>query len=188
MKTHTIVKKLSFNLLIILLVIMSSCIDMNPKSDENNDNTEKSEGNQTKAISEVILVDNGAVVPKPARRRISWVIKNSENILLQYSEQNGDDKISSQKDMTVSSDSRDEVRDEIDRIAEFAEDGLAIKPGKQPCVGMNSMNVEVIYNTGDTSRIAVSGSVRCDPSLYPSIWALDSMATEMFRNSKGKVQ
>lgn len=185
MKTHPGAKKISFNLLIILMLITSSCIDMNPKSDENNSNADTTGQNITKAISEVILVDNGAVVPKPARRRISWILKNSENILLNYIEQNSDDTTSSQKDMPVSEDSRDEVHDEIDRIAELAEDGLAIKPGKQPCVGMNSMNVEVVYNTGDTSRIAILGSVRCDPSLYPSVWALDSMATEMYRNFKG---
>jgi hypothetical protein len=185
MKTHPIVKKFSFNLLIILLVIISSCININPKSDENSDNTEKSEENGEKTISEVILIDNGAVVPKPSTRRISWVLKNSENILLNYTEQNGDNIKSTKSDILISDDTRDEVRDEIDRIAEFAEDGLAIKPGKQPCSGMNSMNVAVIYNTGDTSRIAISGSVRCDPTLYPSVWALDSMATEMYRNSKG---
>lgn len=188
MKTHPIVQKLGFNLLIILFALTSSCGDFGPKSDENNDNTEKTGENITKAISEVIFVDNGAVVPKPARRRISWVLKNSENILLNYTEQNSDAQTSSQKDITVSDEARDEMRDEIDRIAEFAEDGLAIKPGKQPCVGMNSMNVEVVYNTGDTSRIAISGSVRCDPSLYPSIWALDSMATEMYHNFKSKTQ
>jgi hypothetical protein len=188
MKTHPIVKKISLNSLIILMFIISSCININPKSDENNNNTDSTEQNMTKAISEVILVDNGAVVPKPSRRRISWILKSPENILLNYTEQNSDDTTTSQKNMAVSDDSRDEVHDEIDRIAELAEDGLAIKPGKQPCTGMNSMNVEVVYNTGDTSRIAISGSVRCDPSLYPSVWALDSMATEIYRNSKGKAQ
>jgi hypothetical protein len=79
------------------------------------------------------------------------------------------------------------VRDEIDKIAELAEDGLDVKPGKQLCIGMNSLNVEVVFSTGDTSRFNVSGTARCDPSLYPSVWALDSMATVAYRSYKNRL-
>jgi hypothetical protein len=184
MKNNPISKKRYGYSLIILLIFINSCIDNNPQTQEDNRYEDTHGQSLVKTISEVILVDNGAVVPKPMTRRVVWAFKNSENILLTYTEQNGGEMQMRRSDMTVSDETRDEVRDEIERVAEIVEDGLAIKPGKQPCVGMNSMNVAIVYNTGDTSRIAISGSVRCDPTLYPSIWALDSMATEMFRKSK----
>jgi hypothetical protein len=179
-----IIKKFGFSTLFILLLMTVSCIDTNPKTDEHIKTDESSGQNIVKTISEVILVDNGAVVPQPMTRRVSWALKNPETILLSYTEQNGDNLKSTKSDIPVSGETHDEVREEIERIAELANDGIAIKPGKQPCVGMNSLNVAVIYNTGDTSRIAISGSVRCDPSLYPSVWALDSLGKELFSKSK----
>ena len=157
-----------------------SCDNNNPKLNENSDGTASK--NVTKTIKEVIFVDNGAVVPNPTTRRMVLTLKDKANILLHYAEQNGDGM--TQSDVPVGDDDLEEVRDDIDQIAEFAEEGLVIKPGKQPCVGMNSLHVSVIYNTGDTSHIAVSGNVRCDPTLYPSVWALDSVATELYRRRK----
>lgn len=187
MKTHFFIKKHMIHPLYILLIFsIVSCIDRSSSSEEDTKDSESVGENMPKAISEVIFVDNGAVMTKPSTRRIKWTLKNAENILLSYTEQNGDDKNGTHSDITVNDDTRDAVRDEIERIAEFAEDGLAIKPGKQPCAGMNSLQVSVVYNTGDTSRIAISGSVRCDPSLYPSVWALDSMATDIYRAHKNK--
>lgn len=186
MKNNPIIKKRIFIPFFILWVVMTiSCINIKPKSDENStDENETTGHSKIKKIEEVILVDNGAVVPSPLTRRVTWRLKNDENILLHYTEQNGDDSKLMQSDMTLTGDARDEMRDEIEKVAEFTDDALSIKQGKQPCVGMNSLQVSVIYSTGDTSRIAISGSVRCDPSLYPSVWALDSMATEMYKKNK----
>ena len=182
--------KIKFNLCPILLLILlmtSACIDINPKSNEN-DSREIVNKDMAKEVKEVIFEDNGAVVPMPRVRRMILRLKNAENMSLSYSEQNGDGSDGTQNDITINDNAREAMRDEIDKIVEFAEDGIDVKAGKLPCVGMNSLNIAVVYNTGDTSRFAVSGSARCDPSLYPSVWALDSMATEVFRVHKGNRQ
>ena len=142
---------------------------------------------ERKAIKEVILVDNGAVVPVPTVRRLVLTLQSLDNYLLSYSENTGMYLNENQSNMTIGGDTRDEISDEIENIAELAEDGLDVNAGKQPCVGMNSMNVEVVYNTGDTSRFEVSGSARCDPSLYPSVWALDSISMVIFKNYKSRL-
>ena len=193
MKTQRLTKKSLLNpffktLFVAFMLMTASCIERGSNSEDDNHNDEPTSSNGTKEISEVIFVDNGAVVPKPSVRHFKWTLKNAENILLSYTEQNDDAKNASRSDITVSGESLEAVRDEIERVAEFAEDAVALKRGKQPCIGMKSLDVAVVYNTGDTSRIAISGSVRCDPTLYPSVWALDSMATEMYRNFKGKPQ
>ena len=182
MKTHLFKRNHSF-VFVLMLLINVSCIDLNPKSNET-ESSETFDKNVPKAVKEVIFEDNGAVVPMPKLRRLIFRLKNRENILFSYSEQNGEQKDGTKDDIAMSEDERDVMRDEIDKIVEFAEDGLDVKQGRLPCVGMNSLNVAVVYNTGDTSRFAVTGSARCDPTLYPSVWAVDSMATEMFRAYK----
>ena len=165
------------------LLLVSSCFNLGSK-DTSNDDRKSVESETTKAIKEVILVDNGPVLPTPQVRRMVLTLKNWEDILLSYAEENSNNM---SKDITLNDSTREEVRDEIMKVAEFAEDGMDVKQGKLPCVGMNSMDVAVVYNTGDTSHFAVSGSARCDPSLYPSVWALDSLATETYKTYKSKL-
>lgn len=188
MKIQLFKMKLSLcPIVFLILLTTSACIDINPKS---NDNTgvETFDKNLPKEVKEVILEDNGAVVPMPRVRRMVLRLKNAENMSLSYSEQNGDGSDETQNDVAINDNAREAMRDEIDKIVEFAEDRIDVKAGKLPCVGMNSLIIAVVYNTGDTSRFAVTGSARCDPSLYPSVWALDSMATEMFRLHKSNRQ
>ncbi len=173
-------------LFILFILTTTSCFDINSKVKENESGF-TSEKNAKKAIREVILVDNGAVVPVPTIRRLIMSMKNSDNFLFSYSENTGTYIIENQSNMAIGDDNREAVRDEIEKIAEMAEDGLDINAGKLPCVGMNSMNVEVVYNTGDTSRFEVSGAARCDPSLYPSVWALDSIAMVVFKTYKSRL-
>ena len=173
-------------LFILLILITTSCFDINPKVNENEGNY-TSEKNTKKEIKEVILVDNGAVVPVPTVRRLVMTLKNLDNFLLSYSENTGTYVSENQSNMMIDNDSREAIRDEIEKIAELAEDGLDVNAGKLPCVGMNSMNIEVVYNTGDTSRFEVSGSARCDPSLYPSVWALDSIGMVVFKTYKSRL-
>jgi hypothetical protein len=172
-RTHSLV-------FILMLLLNVSCIDLNPKSNST-ETGEIFDKNVPKAVKEVILEDNGAVVPIPKLRRFVFRIKNREDILFSYSEQNGEQKDGTKDDIAINKDEQEIIRDEIDKIIEFAEDGVDVKAGKLPCVGMNSLNIAVVYNTGDTSRFAITGSARCDPSLYPSVWAVDSMAMERFR-------
>ena len=185
MKIQLFKIKISLSPIVLLILLTTSaCIDINPKSNENN-NREIVNKDRAKEVKEVILEDNGAVVPMPRIRRMVLRLKNAENMSLSYSEQNGDGSDGTQNDVAINDNAREAMRDEIDKIIEFAEDGIDVKAGKLPCVGMNSFNIAVVYNTGDTSRFAVTGSARCDPSLYPSVWALDSMATEILRVQKG---
>lgn len=141
------------------------------------------ENAEQKVIKEVILIDNGAVVPDPKIRRLVLALKNKDEIMLSYLEP---DENSDNEDIIITNDSHDIIRDEIEKIADYAEDGMDVKAGKQPCVGMNSMDIAVVYSTGDTARFAVTGAARCDPTLYPSVWALDSMATQAFRTHKNR--
>lgn len=182
----SIMKNILWAISISMVFFASSCINFNTKSDENS-SSEMVDKNTPKMVKEVILEDNGAIVPIPQRHRVVLKLKNSESILLSYAEQNGEIQDGTQNDIAIDDNTRESMRDEIDKIIESAEDGIDVKVGKQPCVGMNSLNVSVVYNTGDTSRFAVTGSARCDPSLYPSVWAVDSMATEMYRAYKNKL-
>lgn len=159
---------------------------MNTKAKENASNF-IADKNATKSVKEVILVDNGTVAPMPTVRRLVISFKNLDNILFSYTEKTGTYLRENQSNMLIDKDNRDALRDEIEKIAELAEDGLDVNPGKQLCVGMNSMNVEVVFNTGDTSRFEVSGTARCDPSLCPSVWALDSIAMVVFHNYKSRL-
>lgn len=181
-----IVKNILRAITIAIVLFVSSCINFNTKSNEDGSN-EAIDKNAPKTVKEVILEDNGAVVPTPQSHRVVLKLKNSESILLSYVEQNGESQDGTQNDIEIDGNTIESMRDEIDKIIESAEDGIDVKVGKQPCVGMNSLNVSVVYNTGDTSRFAVTGSARCDPSLYPSVWAVDSMATEMYRAYKSKL-
>ncbi len=164
--------------------ISSACFDINTKSNEMGTLGEK---NTPKEVKEVILVDNGAVVPVPTIRRFVMTLQNPDNILFSYMEKTGTYITENQTNMIIGAENREAMRDEIDKIAELAEDGLDVNPGKIPCVGMNSFNIEVVFNTGDTSRFEVSPAARCDPSLYPSVWALDSMAMLVFRTYKSRL-
>ena len=173
-------------LLLLLIYSTTSCIDNNAKVKENDGNF-ASDKNAKKSVKEVILVDNGAVVPVPTVRRLVMSFKNSDNILFTYIEKTGTYVSENQNNILIDKDNREVIRDEIERIAEMAEDGLDVNPGKQLCVGMNSLNVEVIFNTGDTSRFEVSGTARCDRTLCPSVWNLDSIAMVVFHNYKSRL-
>ena len=172
-------------LLLLALFSTTSCIDNLAKAKESEGGF-TSEKNAKKEIKEIILVDNGAVVPVPTIRRFVMTLKNLDNFLLSYSENTGTYINENQSNMMIGDDNREAVRDEIEKIAELAEDGLDVNAGKLPCVGMKSLNVEVVYNTGDTSRFEVSGAARCDPSLYPSVWALDSIGMVVFKSYKSR--
>ena len=187
MKSLPFVPKFRQNTVFILsLFLVSACIDRNTKQNENDRDT-LTEKNIAKEVKAVILVDNGAGVAVPTTRRFVMTFKNSDNILFAYTEQTGTYISENQSNMLINAENNEAVRDEIDKIAELAEDGLDVKPGKQLCMGMNSLNVEVVFSTGDTSRFNVSGAARCDPSLYPSVWALDSMATVAYRSYKNRL-
>lgn len=188
MKSLLFNPKFRQNLFFVALSFMASaCFDMNTKSNESDSSSLFSDKNTSKQIREVILVDNGTVIPVPTTRRFVMTFKNTDNILFAYTEQTGTYVSENQSNMLINAENRDAVRDEIEKIAELAEDGLDINPGPQPCVGMNSLNIEVVFSTGDTSRFDVSGAARCDPSLYPSVWALDSVAKVVYQTYKSRL-
>ena len=173
-------------LIVFFILLITSCFDINSKANENNSSF-MYDKNAPKSVKEVIFVDNGAAVSVPTVRRLVMTLKNLDNILLSYTEKIGTYVRENQNNILIDKDNREAIRDEIERIAEMAEDGLDVNPGKQLCVGMNSLNVEVIFNTGDTSRFEVSGTARCDRTLCPSVWNLDSIAMVVFHNYKSRL-
>ena len=92
MKTQILTEKCLLNpffklFFVAFMLMTASCIERGSNSEDDNHNDEPTSSNGTKEISEVIFVDNGAVVPKPSVRHFKWTLKNAENILLSYTEQ-----------------------------------------------------------------------------------------------------
>jgi hypothetical protein len=67
------------------------------------------------------------------------------------------------------------VHDNFKTLSEI-EDGWVVKPGKDLCVGVQGVDVTMVFTTGDTTRFNINGSARCDRSLIPEWYNLDSLA------------
>jgi hypothetical protein len=129
----------------------------------------------TRYLRELNYVDNGAVVPMPTIRRVQILLPDSMSANLKFSQyQNGETDIKPQE-IPVSGDLLHDLLTEIDRLELKSTDGMDVKMGKRPCVGTRNLDVAMVYSTGDTVRYSVLGEARCDRSLYPHLWVIDSI-------------
>ncbi|MDZ7877655.1 MAG: hypothetical protein U5L45_08295 [Saprospiraceae bacterium] len=127
-----------------------------------------------KVVRAVTYVDKAAVVPFPKMRQVTFTVEDSTNISLNYAEFKGDIDASGERINMENANQREEIYDQILELAELP-DGIDIKPGKQNCVGSQGIDVSVIFNNGDTSRFSIMGGARCDKSLCPPFWHIDSL-------------
>ena len=154
----------------LILVLWTACDFINPP------NTTQIKAMATpKTVRTVTYIDNGAVVPIPNKRQVTFTVEDSTKIALTYAELKENMEEKGEK-ITISDPERlENVYDNILEIADLP-DGIDVKPGKQPCVGSQGIDVSVFYSNGDTMRFSIMGGARCDKTLCPSFWTLDSLA------------
>jgi hypothetical protein len=145
--------------------------------------TQSKEAIAAKTVRSVTYIDKGAVVPFPKMRQITFTVEDSTNIFLNYAEFKGEIDTTGQKFNISNTNQREDVYDKILEIAELP-DGIDIKPGKQTCIGSQGIDVSVIFNNGDTSRFSIMGGARCDKSLCPSFWHIDSLTNLLLADKK----
>jgi hypothetical protein len=145
--------------------------------------TESKEAIAAKTVRSVTYLDKGAVVPFPQMRQVTFTVEDSTKIYLNYAEFKGEVDATGEKVTISDANQREEVYDKILELAELP-DGIDIKPGKQTCVGSQGIDVSVIFNNGDTSRFSIMGGARCDKSLCPSFWHIDSLTTLLLADKK----
>jgi hypothetical protein len=162
-----------------LLTSMACNLQNTPSSQA----TQSKEAIAAKTVRSVTYIDKGAVVPFPKMRQITFTVEDSTNIFLNYAEFKGEIDTTGQKFNISNTNQREEVYDKILEIAELP-DGIDIKPGKQTCVGSQGIDVSVIFNNGDTSRFSIMGGARCDKSLCPSFWHIDSLTNLLLADKK----
>jgi hypothetical protein len=134
-----------------------------------------------KTVRAVTYLDNGAVVPFPNRRQVTFMVEDSTKIYMTYAQFRAEKDSSSQKMPLANAARCEEIYDNLIALSELP-DGIDIKPGKQPCVGSRSIDISVIFANGDTSRFSIMGGARCDPSLCPPFWELDSLTNLLVKN------
>jgi hypothetical protein len=134
-----------------------------------------------KNIRSITYLDNGAVVPMPNKRQVTFWVEDSSNISLTYAQLSANSDSSSQKIILSDATRREEIYDNMLELAELP-DGIDIKPGKQACVGSRSIDISVIFNNGDTSRFSIMGGARCDKTLCLPFWAIDSLTNILVTN------
>ncbi len=133
-----------------------------------------------KTVRTVSYVDNGAVVPKPNKRQVTFTVEDSTKIALMYAEFKENMESKGKKVPISDAERREQVYDTILELSDLPDD-VDIKPGKQPCVGGRGIDISVIYSNGDTTRFSIMGGARCDKTLCPSFWALDSLANLLIK-------
>ena len=163
----------------ILTIFALSCNDYVPAK---NEEKIKEIANFSKEIKEVIYVDNGAVVPEPTVRHVSFLLKDSLHAVMSYVEYMKKDTIRSNIFIT-DADRLEILRDNLAKLGD-TDDGVEFMPGKEPCVGIKGVDVALIYNSGDTARFKISSGARCDRAVLPEWKMLDSLAIVLFQESK----
>ncbi|NJN33502.1 MAG: hypothetical protein HC817_03845 [Saprospiraceae bacterium] len=126
-----------------------------------------------KTITEIFYTDKGAVVPRPTVTTVHFIFKDSLNAFLTYKAVNLTDTL--KNEAKISPDRIAFLRDLTDALADV-EDGEELKQGKNPCVGTRSVDVNIVYNTSDTTRFRISGGARCDATILPAWHQMDSLA------------
>ena len=160
----------------IFTIFALSCNDYVPAK---NEEKAKEIANFSKEIKEILYVDNGAVVPNPTIRRVSFLLKDSLNAIMSYVEYMKKDTIRSNISIT-DADRLEILRDNLTKLGD-TDDGVEFMPGKEPCVGVKGVDVALIYNSGDTARFKISSGARCDRAVIPEWKMLDSLAIVLFQ-------
>jgi hypothetical protein len=164
----------------LFLTTLTACTLQNTPSSQA---TESKEVVATKTVRAITYIDKGAVVPFPKMRQVTFTVEDSTKIFMNYAEFKGDVDAVGEKTPISDANQREEMYDKILELAELP-DGIDIKPGKQPCVGSQGIDVSVIFNNGDTSRFSIMGGARCDKSLCPSFWHIDSLTNLLVADKK----
>jgi hypothetical protein len=172
--THTRISPPLSILFLISVVLWGNCTFLN--KEQNQDKNASLSALPIRLLKEIVLMDNGPVVPMPTIRRICFTVQDTTQIGIRYIQTEWNSSPSTAKNYEAIGETREDIWDEMEKVADLATDGIDIKPGKIPCLGMNSLDIMVIYNSGDTNRFAITGGARCDRALAPSVWKLDSMA------------
>ena len=165
------IKHLEYPLSISLILMLFSACGLNTSSDS----AQTKAVPATKTVRTVTYIDNGAVVPEPNKRQVTFTVEDSTKIALAYAEFRENMEPKGEKIPISDAERRDEIYDSILELADLP-DGIDIKPGKQPCVGSQGIDIAVFYSNGDTTRFSIMGGARCDKTLCPSFWVLDSLA------------
>jgi hypothetical protein len=164
--------------ILLILMLCTAC--------ELNNNTAAATSKATvgpKTIRTISYLDNGAVVPAPAKRQVIFWVEDSTKILMTYANINGNRDSTSKKVDISDATRREEVYDNLVALADLP-DGVDIKPGKQVCVGSRSIDIAVLFSNGDTARFSIMGGARCDRTLCPPFWHLDSLANVLLTDKK----
>jgi hypothetical protein len=157
--------------MVVLFLSVSSCTDWAPQQQNQVSNEPK---NVFRRLKQVYYVDKGAVVPQPNVTLVNFILNDSLHGTLVY-------RLIQQRDTTLfkipfdNSERIELVHDNFKTLSEI-EDGWVVKPGKDLCVGVQGVDVTMVFTTGDTTRFNINGSARCDRSLIPEWYNLDSLA------------
>jgi hypothetical protein len=162
-------------------VIFTFCSACETSSSNASEATKQQEIVAEKTVKAVTYFDYGAVVPSPNTREVTFTVEDSTKIFLTYKQSRVDKDSLAPKMMLSDAARREELYDNILELVELP-DGIDIKPGKQPCVGGRGIDISVVFNNGDTSRFSITGAARCDKSLCPSFWTIDSLANILITN------
>ena len=172
------IKHLTYPLSIaLILMLWTACETRNNTSET----AQSKEAIAAKTIRAVTYIDNGAVVPFPDTRQVTFIVEDSTKISMTYAQFTANRDSASEKIALSDATRREEVYDNILELGELP-DGIDVKPGKLPCVGSRSIDVSVIFNNGDTSRFSIMGGARCDPSLCAPFWRIDSLAAVLIKS------
>ena len=139
-------------------------------------------GTTPKTIRTISYLDNGAVVPFPVKQRVTFLIEDSTKIDMVYAEMAENREPTAEKWAISDPTRRNDVYDNLLDLADFP-DGVDIKPGKQPCVGSQSIDIAITFTNGDTTNFSIMGGARCDKTLCAPFWTLDSLAN-LLRTTK----
>jgi hypothetical protein len=172
------IKHLTYPLSIALILMLWTACETRSNTSET---AQSKEAIAAKTIRAVTYIDNGAVVPFPDTRQVTFTIEDSTKIFMTYAQFTANRDSTSEKITLSDAARREEVYDNILELGELP-DGIDVKPGKLPCVGSRSVDVSVIFNNGDTSRFSITGGARCDPSLCPPFWQIDSLAEVLIKS------
>jgi hypothetical protein len=156
--------------MLMVLMLWTACQTESNKTEAAKAKAEAAE----RTIRVMSYLDNGAVVPFPDKRQVTFIVEDTNKISLTYLLISGQKDSTKEKLAVLDAERREKLYDNISELADFPDD-VDIKPGKLPCVGSNSVDISLVFANGDTSRFSIMGGARCDPSLCPQFRIIDSL-------------
>lgn len=174
------IKHAQYPLSILLILMLLTACELNNNA---SDTATSKAVVGAKTIRTISYLDNGAVVPAPVKRQVIFMIEDSTKIFMTYANINGNSDTISEKVDISDATRREDVYDNLVALADLP-DGVDIKPGKQVCVGSRSIDIAVLFSNGDTARFSIMGGARCDRTLCPPFWHIDSLANVLLTDKK----